>query len=243
MLGFVSDRNLGDISFAVSENEHCMTHSASSSSRVLPLMSQPHQYRVSYDFYEAILLEAPYKTRCRRYRNNLSRAGCLKDCLKEGSIREMGVLPRETSVRKEDEQYKHQSMVNSSEVDNFIEGLRHSCGRQCNQRECQSLLYIPRIDSSSPYTVANLTPVLILAQTTPVIRAVSQASIPLITLLTNIGSTLGLWLGLSVSTALPAVIKGLNRIQLSNNKPASVRQSGIKDPRPLFVRSAQRQKK
>ena len=73
--------------------------------------------------------------------------------------------------------------------------FQNLCEKQCAQPDCQSILHVV---NNIGYSNSPWTEILMRHSMNPVTVTVTQAAVPLISFLTNLCSTFGFWLGLSV---------------------------------------------
>lgn len=149
---------------------------------------------ISYDTYESMRLPYPYKTQCRDYHreNYISKGHCKEDCIKSWYKTEKGFLPDRIRVLESEGNY-------SIRYTKTNEHVIKNCSVKCSQDECKSRFVIPRLKKIDKLERTFR----ITVPQNPSIITESQESIPLVTFLTNVFSTFGFWLGLSVMTSLP----------------------------------------
>src|SRR5207248_526348 len=79
--------------------------------------------------------------------------------------------------------------------------IQNNCTKACQQPSCSEVIINSRIISGSGRRI------FIYAPFTPVISTVATAQVSLISYLTNIGSSLGFWLGLSAVATAQSIIR------------------------------------
>ena len=86
------------------------------------------------------------------------------------------------------------------------------CEKKCQKRECYSVIHVPRLETHSLLQrQANQTTISLHSSKTPVVRTVSQPAINLITYLTNLFSTFGFWMGVSVLGTMKSLQQDTSR--------------------------------
>ena len=166
---------------------------------------------ITYDSFESRLLESPFASNCRHYdREGLnSRSQCRHDCFKSHIIAKSGRTPhdvKETETIPPNINVFEEDDLSSIESDqNKISLIQEHCHQQCHQRECHSVRFVHRVLKEQANPAPTKTTVIgTAAPRSPVIRTEEQPSIPFISFLTNLFSTFGFWLGLSVAGSLSA---------------------------------------
>ena len=178
--------------------------------------------KISYDMFYTSLLESPYKTDCRTYPRNITQNECRHDCIKQESIARLSRIPAICSINREDFNYTFltenstkdeigadlykQHMPNG--YNSYIDNLKDICYKKCDKRECETTLYIPRVEKQIKDRRPDLAKIfLMLTPKVPAIYSTSQEAIPLVTFLTNIVSSIGFWLGVSVYASIVHIVK------------------------------------
>ena len=86
--------------------------------------------------------------------------------------------------------------------------IMDSCARQCQKRECHSVIHVPKLETKRP-TNGTHNVISIFSSRKPMIRAVTQPAVPLILFWTNLLSTFGFWLGVSVYASFPLIVNAV----------------------------------
>ena len=175
---------------------------------VIVSLDTPNDYRVTHVRYESRLLELPYETKCRDYSSSggyFSKNDCLHQCLRKKCVQVYGHYCHFNNIYDSDREMDTQEIpkidIEKTSKQNESKDpldLIASCQESCWQRECLSIILINRVVSATK-NEKNVSRIQTLSSCTPLTLAVTQPHIPFITFVTNVLSTLGFWLGLSVS--------------------------------------------
>ena len=174
----------------------------------------PMEHFLTTTTFESYLLEPPYKTNCFNY-HGITRTQCLNDCVKNSSISRVNKVPHLCVL------YPHED-YNLIDKDSFMKTnvtskdipqgslelkreLFEFCNKVCSRIECWSSSLIPVVRSSNPIDGSNSSSIQVYASHYPVTMASSQPATHVVTFLTNLFSTFGFWLGLSVLTSLSSL--------------------------------------
>ena len=157
---------------------------------------------------------------------------CSNDCLRGRVTAKLGIIPTDVTIHINEtvthalysNLYKNQMFDAARNMsDDTIVSLHQmmdSCARQCQRRECQSVIHVPKLESERPI-VGRHNVISIFSSRKPMIRAVTQPAVPLITFWTNLLSTFGFWLGVSVYGSFPLMVNAVlqsSRLVSSINK-------------------------
>ena len=183
--------------------------------------SQSH-ILTSFESHESVLLEYPYKTNCRDYTKIgfTSRKHCKEMCFKSKIIQRYKALVEDCHAFQSEDMFLLESEYptnNRSIVRHFI----RMCKKDCEERDCRSVTY--HTNDKSFYQASNFfrKKCLVLTQNTslcfeyrkyseqficPAYNVITftetQPAIPLVSFLTELFSTFGFWMGLSVTGCL-----------------------------------------
>ena len=176
------------------------------------IRADDNKYIVSYETHEALLLESPYKTNCIKYSKGLTREECFESCMKKSSIDRLNLTHPLRTIYPDEEKnifpisWLRKNIVTEKIPEGSLEfenKISRDCASKCSQRECDSVMHVPRVQGVSPMSEGVNGQINILVSDSPATKSVSQPAIPLITFLTNVFSTFGFWLGIAVSHLLP----------------------------------------
>lgn len=174
-----------------------------------------HLITMNYDEYANFLLPPPYVTKCLSYieadikikrgdEEITDRGSCFESCLKNKSFHHLGsdvsfppiYIFEDTIIKKPNldvmtvyELTKNVSMV---ELKNK---LSEECDNLCSSPNCDETLYVPVLRSSMEYPAPAI---LTYAMQSPKIKTTCEAKLSFIVFLTNVFSTFGFWIGLSL---------------------------------------------
>ena len=157
---------------------------------------------LTFSYFNSALLKRPYRTDCLDYTQfNGSRAMCHDTCAYFESRR---LTPKSPFIYPGIGVFKGMKGhilpfdTESSKIDvRILDRIEKACARKCSKSECHRRIYVPQIESTIE-TEQNIT---ILATFTFNMPPTSVHSIPTLGIwefLTDIGSTFGFWLGISL---------------------------------------------
>jgi hypothetical protein len=133
---------------------------------------------LTYTEDRSTLLPPPFVTMCRNYSKEVvggSRESCFLDCVKDAK-----------------KSYSPGGEVKKHTIDD-------ECSKKCKEKDCTSTVILPKlIENMSPRCGEPWYGISIVPPDTPVIQSDTTEQVVLIQFLTDIGSTFGFWLGLSV---------------------------------------------
>ena len=163
---------------------------------------EPHHYLLAgFETFTTILLPSPYKSNCRDYSafGATSKAHCKEMCIKTMIADKYKVLDAHYHAYISDSYPIRQEVLrNATEK----EGIINHCHRKCWQKDCLSIFFILYIMVNSR---TNQSSVVTFAKKTPSARTEAHPAIPFIVFMTNILSTLGIWLGVSLCGSGPEI--------------------------------------
>ena len=163
---------------------------------------EPH-YRLiaSLQTYTTILLPSPYSSHCRHYSipGATSKAHCKEMCMKAMIADKYEVLDAIFHAFVTDSYPIRQDTLRNETENVAIVDL---CERNCWQKDCSSILYY---SGTIVYFRNNKSSVVSVADKSPSTRTEAQAAIPFIVFMTNVLSTLGIWLGVSLLGSGPEI--------------------------------------
>lgn len=231
---------LEEVKIFISDNYHELTHGSHNSEIVSLTSRSSNNVRLSYDSYESQLLKHPFKTDCVQYPKSMTRKECYQNCLKKKAIEKFGIIPLTCNAYENETSKIYGLFCLDKECWSFQEFMVHvqsHCGRSCVKRECSSIILVPRLESkASNDKVDDYAIIALHSSKIPVVRAVSQPAIPVVTFLTNVFSTFGFWLGISVLGFMKKAKHGTffeHLFKKTNERIAKNLQ--IKKPKKFFV--------
>ena len=204
---FKNNPVLKEVKVFISDNNHELTHGSFSSETISLNSEIPKSTRLSYDTYESRLLKYPFKTNCIEYPNDMTSDKCHHRCLKQAALQKYNIIPltcnayeNETFKRIAKEFHPKFRKPSSHWLERSImDQMEIICDKKCEKRECNSVIHVPRLESQAEADgQVNYTLIALHSSKTPVVRTVSQPAIHLVTYLTNLFSTFGFWMGVSV---------------------------------------------
>ena len=200
-----------------------------------------HIQHLTYEVFETKLLKAPYETKCIEY-SELglgSRGECFEGCIRNESITATGMIHPSLTIhggetRKAIKVLDIMQNVNNTKT--LMDSLEDLCDKRCHAKDCQSVMYIPKLLSTVP--MFDLSVVVNNAPHSPLIRATCQEAVSLVQYLTDVASTFGFWLGVSAFGFVDFLKVIMNRVHLAfapKTKPSviqRVRKQRRKTERP-----------
>lgn len=157
---------------------------------------------LSFSHFDSRLLEWPYPTQCQYYVNyNGSRALCHDSCAYELSIKSFNesIYPG-IAIFKWMKGKILSFGPNSSHVEKSVTSklrqIETTCKNKCSQTECHRSIYVPQIESG--LEADNLTTLATFTFTVPPTSVKSIPTLEISEFLTDVGSTFGFWLGISL---------------------------------------------
>ena len=159
---------------------------------------------ITYDIHKSRLLEHPFSSNCRHYDRDgfFSRSHCRHECIKKRGIRQEGVIDIQSNIHIYEDDDSVMGLIHSKSKNKILE----FCDEECSQKECYSLEYINRVIESGA-SEDGFTTISYIAPNYPVTSTEEQPSILLVSFLTNVFSTFGFWLGVSVLGSLSGIKK------------------------------------
>ena len=160
-------------------------------------------FTMTFQIYDVTLLPAPYDSNCTRHRNQVL-ARCKLNCLSD-KLRPFNRIPSSEILEKPLDEIP--LTVNDVDV-NFnaaragnISRIHEYCNRICKKLKCYFNFTITQYESSyNPDTNIILTPISFLA---PAVQVTTVANVSLSEFLVYIGSSFGIWFGLSLWSTNP----------------------------------------
>ena len=189
------------ISFQKSDKLQSMEQAAI----LLPLSGIAKSHYVSFDTFEALLLEPPYSTNCMWYLNDVSQVECFDDCVKLMSVRRLAKIPVTSSLFKDDisEVLHGREMIGQSASAKIFSHIKSTCRLQCSRKECESRTMIPKVFSTyGKNGYDDLIGIAIMLPKTPTIHAIDRPAVTFVNFVTYFFSTFGFWLGVSVADVI-----------------------------------------
>ena len=155
----------------------------------------------SFQSHESVLLKYPYKTDCGDYTKIgfSSRKYCKEMCFKSKTIQTYNALLEDSHAFESDNMFFNQSQypwTNRPTVRFFI----RQCMKDCKKIDCRSLTY--HRENSVYSTNLGYSEQYIFMAYNVVTFTKTQPAIPLVSFLTELFSTFGFWMGLSVTGSL-----------------------------------------
>ena len=185
-------------------NQYGSSFSTRQDSVNLPI-KKAHFHRVTYDTVETILLEFPYQTNCRYYVGRMTRGACNDDCVRKRSIELTNKIPYISPFYD----YDVGEILSATKISKMLlifNSIRQNCSKYCSKSSCETTAYYSRHHSSSPKSISNYSVIGLTMPKRFTIRTVAEPATPLVTMVTNMFSTFGFWLGYSVYSSAPKLL-------------------------------------
>ena len=157
-------------------------------------IEQKSYFAVNFETHTTILLPFPYSSNCKDYSifGTTSKAHCKEMCMQTRIADKFKVLDAQFHIYASDSYPIRQNLLeNEAEGEKII----HHCQRKCWQKDCSSTLFnlATVVNSRAPLSIAT-----IVVSKSPSTRTKAQAAIPFVVFMTNVLSTFGIWLGVSL---------------------------------------------
>ena len=163
----------------------------------------------SFISHESVFLEHPYKTNCRDYTKIgfTSRKHCKEMCFRFKTIQRYKAILEDSHAFESDNMFFNQSQypwTDESTVRFFV----GQCKTECVEKDCRSVSYhkedsVFTGDRSEQWLVVSYN-VITFTETQP--------AMPFVSFLTELLSTFGIWMGLSVTASLTFVRKTFSKV-------------------------------
>lgn len=183
----------------------------------LVTVSLEHQYSISsYDVIETTILPAPFASDCIVYSiastKSVTRASCYEYCFGNYSMRYFGFMTRVQDMRL-DSFYAGKTSYGDFAAKNRerIKWISKMCDNICRKSECHQIVYLSKIKSSDT-TASDNTRHGSYMPSSPTVKAQSLAKISFESFATDLSSTFGFWLGVSVFSLLESIMIWVRRI-------------------------------
>ena len=193
--------------------------------RYLFLSELEHLISLTYSEYANSLLPRPYVTKCRRYssfhqsdEDIIDRGSCYESCIKNKSVEMFGpekILPGVFIFNETIEKHPEKRILdvyelysNETKID-LKDNISSSCDKFCSASACEETFHVPILRSSIRYPF----PVVITyVMQSPKIETICDPKLSLVVFLTNVLSTFGFWVGLSLYSVIEILINFLSKI-------------------------------
>ena len=174
------------------------------------VITQLHNYReierhhrlvVGFETYTTILLPFPYSSNCKDYSvlGATSKAHCEEMCMEAMITDKYKVLDAAFHAYVTDSYpIRQEPFRNESERESIVD----YCERKCWHKDCSLTLFNL---ATIRYSPKNQSYVMTVANKSPSTRTEAQQAIPFIVFLTNVLSTFGIWLGVSLLGSGPEI--------------------------------------
>ena len=183
----------------------------------------------SFISHESIFLEYPYKTNCRDYTKIgfTSRKHCKEMCFKSKTIQRYKALVEDTHAFQSDNMFFNQSQYPWTERSTVRFFIRQ-CMNDCKERDCRSVTYHKgdsfyagneKFSGQRIYMAYNV-----------ITFTKTQAAFPLVSFLTELFSTFGFWMGLSVANSLKFVKGTWKKLTSSGHQRKSRERLTLQQP-------------
>ena len=151
--------------------------------------------------YESVLLEYPYKTNCRNYTKIgfTSRKHCKEMCFKSKTIERYNAILEDSHAFESDNMFFNQSQYPWTD-ESTVRFFARECKTECQERDCRSITYLKE-DTIARQSLKYSEQYFCLTYSI-ITFTETQAAFPLVSFLTELLSTFGIWMGLSVTASL-----------------------------------------
>ncbi|KAI1291717.1 hypothetical protein HDE_07621 [Halotydeus destructor] len=173
------------------------TYSREGFSRSL-LVSPMELFTVSYVTIETELLPPPYATNCRNYTRSgfVDRGDCFESCFTKESLEKLGKLAPGPNILRDDFSLERlldvETVRNDPSLDATVRTMNADCNKLCSQPNCRERYHIPQLMSTTEYPVPALQTI---TEQEPKFSTTNFPKLDWIESITDLGSTLGFWMG------------------------------------------------
>jgi hypothetical protein len=170
--------------------------------------TNPRTKDIMFELYRSRVLSAPYHTNCINYMTAsngkiVSRDACYELCMGQLFKRKFGTKPIPLRMEVSDANIRSQSFSHEFEMTPEQKPIYEFCKSKCRRQECKQAVYVPIVKGLVTLKEDDLYyEILFALPTSPVVVCVSQPAIPIEGFVTDIASTFGIWLGMSMMAFL-----------------------------------------
>lgn len=179
----------------------------------LILINLSHEMSISsFDMINSSLLPAPFESDCIDYASyfgsTINQASCFEYCFGNHTMKVFGFKTNTMGMRldKIDNMTGSIKFLERAENRNTTNSIIDKCDHECRKQECHQIIYIPRIKSSGSMN-SNKSTHLSYLPASPVVMLVNSPKISFESFATDLSSTFGFWLGLSVLSVIQSLWK------------------------------------
>lgn len=178
----------------------------------------------SYDLLKNKFLEAPFATNCIDYKKMYgleSRTHCYDSCFKRACVQRLNRMPIGV-LMSDNDNGNIMSMSDSfiAERNEEINKMSQECDNLCSRQDCRQIVYAARMKSTTRGDNGTISGHVSYVPNAPIVVTECLQKVTFAEFATDLGSTFGFWLGLSVLSAFSWVQCMLQKI-VSNKRPWS----------------------
>lgn len=204
---------------------------------------------LSYEEFSNTLLPFPYVTNCRRYASNASlsnmhavtdRGTCFESCMMNTTAKYLGrnvILPGMfvfTDTIEKNPNLKmmtYHELLNNKSLAQLKYNWSKECDKMCSSAACEETFYVPNVRSSIEYPDPWA---LTYVMQSPRIETIVEAKLSFVVFLTNVFSTFGFWIGLSLFSFVDILTDLI--MKFVNRKKQTINIQNINNPQ-IMLRS------
>lgn len=196
-------------------------------SKHIAIFDPNHIYSMSYSEVTNNLLPYPYVTHCVNYEDGMvtDRGTCFEQCVLRESLSSWSgyVFPGFLAF-KNDRSHKNNKILTYSKIVSngtlmtLYKRINDLCNTKCRNPSCTDTFYIPEIQTTVTNKEANF--IMYILQS-PKIETVCDQKLGLLQFITNIASTFGFWIGVSMYDVIEPLSRAIQFLQVRFNKQES----------------------
>lgn len=174
-----------------------------------------HQIGAAFSYYSTTRLPPPYATKCHDYTLDgyQDRGHCFEACFIKKSLETFGKIfvgPRMTRTR---DMYSQQfitvdSIINNHTISDRYYELEQACDQQCQRVDCREQMYFPAPIFKTHHSNTTF---ITTCEVLPRVDTLYEPKFDIVEFVTDMFSTFGFWLGLSVFSVFDLVTKSCGR--------------------------------
>ena len=164
----------------------------------------------SYNLFMSKLLGPPFATECLDYKKEYgfdNRAHCYESCYANAGIKAFNRKPLGLRMDASDGSMKSMNRQFAEKHHDELETQSKECDNKCSRQDCLQATYSTQLRSSDKGSMMDITGHIAFLPNSPVVLTECMQKVTFAEFATDVSSTFGFWLGLSVLTAMTWVQK------------------------------------
>lgn len=178
----------------------------------------------TYNIFKTRLLGPPFKTDCFDYKvmGYANRVHCFESCIKNRTIQELGANPLIARITRDDDMSTCMSAKATAQTKDALAEMTMECEQRCRRQDCYQVVYSTHLKSSDTIFNTDISGHVSFITNSPTATTESMAKMSFTEYVTDVGSAVGVWLGLSVLSLLgwlETVARRLKRLVRKGVRP------------------------